>query len=55
MADVSRRDVLTRWVPGRPAPAPPRGDVSGRDLHRMSRAEVGEALRRIRARWRTRR
>jgi hypothetical protein len=37
------------------APAPPRDDVSARDLRKMSRAEVGEALRRIRARWRTRR
>jgi hypothetical protein len=33
---------------------PAAADVSARDLHRMSRAEVREALRRIRERRRTR-
>jgi hypothetical protein len=36
------------------AAKPRAGDVSARDLRRMSRAEVREALRRIRAQRRTR-
>jgi len=70
MADLSRRDFFTRGLPGgvaallgsgvaaAPAAAaaarPGAGDVSARDLRRSSRAEVREALRRIRARARAR-
>jgi len=66
---LSRRDFFTRGLPGRVAAllgsgvaAPvaaaaaeaPAGNVSARDLRKMSRAEVGEALRRIRAQRRAR-
>jgi hypothetical protein len=70
MTDLSRRDFFTRGLPGSVAAllgggvaaapvaegaAPPAaGDVSARDLRTMSRAEVREALRRIREQRRTR-
>jgi hypothetical protein len=65
---ASRRDFLTRALPGRVAALlgsslaaatgdavaaqTPAGEVSARDLRKMSRAEVRDALRRIRARRR---
>ena len=68
MTDLSRRDFFTRGLPGglaallgaaapgaASAAAPPAtGDVSARDLRKMSGTEVKQALRRIRAKRRTR-
>jgi hypothetical protein len=67
-ADLTRRDFLTKRLPGRvaallgggaaaastadAAPSDPAGSVSPRDLTPMSPAEVKAALARIRARRR---